>query len=196
MSKSIETFFEVKSQWREELILLRALFLSTEMVETYKWNTPIYTVNGKNVAGMTAFKSHVAIWFNQGVFLKDEQHKLVNAQEGVTKALRQWRFTDLEVIVTNKNLILYYLEEAIQNQKIGLEMKPAKGKPLVIPQELEDVLKANSALKTAFDSLNLTKKRDFAEYIEKAKRQETKTARLEKIIPMIEQGVGLNDKYK
>ena len=31
---------------------------------------------------------------------------------------------------------------------------------------------------------------------ETAKREETRLARLEKIIPMIKQGIGLNDKYK
>ncbi|MFA7273884.1 MAG: YdeI/OmpD-associated family protein [Crocinitomicaceae bacterium] len=195
-SKSIEAFFEVKSQWREELIYLRSLFQATELEETYKWKTPIYTIEGKNVAGMTAFKSHVAIWFHQGVFLKDENKKLINAQEGVTKALRQWRFDSLEEIQHNKDLILAYLEEAIENQKLGKELKPIKNKPLDIPVELQQELDKVDTLKTAFESLNLTKKREFVEYIATAKRPETKMARLEKIVPMIEQGIGLNDQYK
>ena len=51
-------------------------------------------------------------------------------------------------------------------------------------------------LATIFESLTLTKKREFTEYISSAKRDDTKQKRLEKIIPMILNNIGLNDKYK
>jgi uncharacterized protein YdeI (YjbR/CyaY-like superfamily) len=118
---------------------------------------------------------------------------LINAQEGTTKGMRQWRFNSIEDV--NEDLIKSYLLEAIQNQKEGKEIKPEK-KPLTIPDELKEVLASDAQLSEAFDRLTLTNKRDFVEHIETAKRAETKQARLQKIIPMIRDGVGLYDKYK
>jgi len=85
--------------------------------ETVKWSAPVYTVNGKNVLGLGAFKKHFGIWFFNGVFMKDEHKLLVNAQENKTKALRQMRFETIEEI--DKNLVLLYVKEAIENQKLG-----------------------------------------------------------------------------
>src|SRR5882672_6330040 len=89
------------NQWPEELDFLKSLIAKTELVETTKWGGPIFTVNNKNVLGIGGFKSYVGIWFFNGVFMKDEKKVLVNAQEGVTKALRQWGFSSKEEILKN-----------------------------------------------------------------------------------------------
>ena len=153
-----------------------------------------YTVNGKNVVGMGAFKSYVGIWFFQGVFLQDKQQKLVNAQEGKTKAMRQWRFTALEEI--DEQLLRQYIEEAIQNQKEGKEVKPERTKEVLIPAELSSALENQAELASCFGQLTPGKQREYAGYIHEAKRADTKVKRLEKIIPMILAGKGLNDRYK
>ncbi len=89
------------------------------------------------------------------------------------------------------------MKEAIENQKLGKEIKPEKkGKTVVIPKELKETLKKNTVLYDAFKSLTPFKQREYAEYIDTAKRAETKQTRLEKIVPMILKGIGLNDKYK
>ncbi len=169
--------------------------ISTEMKETIKWGTPTYTIDGKNVIGLTAFKSYVGIWFHQGVFLKDDQGKLINAQEGKTKGLRQWRFSSYEEI--EKDLVLQYVLEAIQNQKDGKEIiikKPSTN--INVPEELKVILEANKDLKNSFEKLPRFKQKEYAEYITNAKRDTTKATRLEKITPMILRGVGLGDKYR
>ena len=193
MAKTVEEYFDKHSEHQSSLEQLRSILLRTEMKETLKWGIPTYTVNGKNVMGLGAFKSYVGIWFFNGVFLKDEAKKLINAQDGKTKGMRQWRFNDIKEI--DEELILEYASEAIQNQKDGKEVKPEK-KPLIIPDELKEVLASDVELSEIFDELSLTNKRDYAEYIAEAKREETKQKRLDKIIPMIREGVGLNDKYK
>lgn len=191
---SVEDYLEVNAHFGEELSILRQIINSTELEETLKWSAPVYTLNGKNVLGLGAFKNHFGIWFFNGVFLKDEKKLLVTAQEK-TKALRQMRFESIKDI--NKNAVLAYVKEAIENQKLGKELKPEKkGKELEIPLELKEVLKNNSELNKAFNTLTAYKQREYAEYISTAKREETKQSRLEKIIPMILQGMGLNDKYK
>lgn len=192
-NNTIDQFIAKHPKWHNELTFLRGLMNTTAMKETIKWGTPVYTINGKNVLGLGAFNSYVGIWFFQGVFLKDEKKVLINAQEGKTKGMRQWRFNSLEEI--NKVLVKEYVVEAIANQKAGKEIKPEK-KPLIIPDELQEALSSDAQLSETFDALSLTSKREFAEYIIEAKLETTKISRLQKIKPMILQGIGLNDKYK
>lgn len=194
-ASSVEEYIESSSKWKDGLEELRKILLKTEFIETLKWGIPAYTINGKNVAGIAGFKDYFGIWFFNGVFLKDEDKVLMNAQEGKTKAMRQWRFKTTDQL--DEKLILKYATEAIENQKLGKEIKPErKKKETIIPKELEDVLKPNLDLKKCFDALSPYKQREYCEYIMTAKRDATKLSRLDKIIPMIKEGKGLNDKYK
>ena len=129
-------------------------------------------------------------------WIKNEQKKLINASEGETNALRQWRFKDIREIEANAGLIVAYTREAIENVKAGKEIKPQKNKPLIIPELLEEQFRKNPSLKTAFEGLTLTKKREYAAYIGKAKREETRLKRLDQSIPLIMAGVGIMDKYR
>ncbi len=192
---SVEEYLEVHSNWTKSLTTLRNIINSTETKETLKWNAPVYTVNGKNVIGLGAFKNHFGIWFFNGVFLKDEKKLLTNAQEGKTKALRQMRFESINDI--DKNAVLSYVKEAIENQKLGKEVKPDRTKKeTIIPIELQVDLDKDSNYKNSFDKLTPGKQREYCEHIATAKREATKQSRLEKIKPMILQGIGLHDKYK
>lgn len=193
MAKSVEEYIENQVKFGKALNRLRYIMLKTELIETVKWGMPTYTIKNKNVLGISAFKNHFGIWFFNGVFLSDPYNILINAQEGKTKALRQLRFSNIAEI--DKNIVLDYVSEAIENQKKGLELKPVK-KPLKIPEELALKLSENNELGEIFESLSSGKKKEFSEYIREAKREETKIKRLEKIIPMILNNIGLNDKYK
>ncbi|MEM7106158.1 MAG: YdeI/OmpD-associated family protein [Bacteroidota bacterium] len=194
--KTVDAFIEESGNWKDALVYLRKILNETELEETVKWGAPTYTINKKNVVGLGAFKSYAGLWFFQGALLSDKNRKLINAQKGITKALRQWRFDSVEEIKANESVIRLYVDEAIENQKKGKEIKPAKNKPLIVPVELTNRFSNDASLRESFDSLTLTKKREYAEYIASAKREETKLRRLDKIIPMILEGVGLNDKYK
>jgi uncharacterized protein YdeI (YjbR/CyaY-like superfamily) len=194
-AKNAEEFILSNPQWQEALILLRDIFLSTGMEETIKWGVPVYTFEGKNVAGMACFKSYIGIWFYQGALLADKAQKLVNAQEGITKALRQWRFSSIDEVIPEAETIREYVLESIENVRNGIEIKPEKNIPLSYLRNLANALENEPAIKQSFDALSLSKRRDYAEYISSAKRMETKMARLEKILPMICRGEGLHDKY-
>ena len=192
-SQKVDAFIAGQTKWKDKLQQLRTVFQKTELKEEIKWGKPTYTLQGKMVVGMADFKNHMALWFHQGVFLKDSHNKLINAQEGVTKALRQWRFeVDDEI---DLKMVSEYVEEAIANCKAGKELKPLK-KVLSIPPLLNDAFKKDATLKEHFHKLTPGKQREYAEYIEQAKREATQKSRLEKCIPMIKNGVGLHDKYK
>ncbi|SDS58460.1 Uncharacterized conserved protein YdeI, YjbR/CyaY-like superfamily, DUF1801 family [Formosa sp. Hel1_31_208] len=192
---SVEEYIEINAHYADELSLLRKIINSTGLEESIKWSMPTYCLKGKNVLGIGAFKHHFCLWFHQGVFLKDEHNLLINAQEDKTKALRQMRFEKKADI--NEPAVLAYVKEAIENQRLGREIKPTrKIKDLLIPSELKGVLKSNTKLNTGFKALTPGKQREYCAYISEAKRDATKQSRLKKITPMIINGIGLNDKYK
>lgn len=191
--KSAEDYILSQTQWREILSYLREIILNTELKETIKWGIPTYTINNKNVVGLAAFKPYAGLWFFNGVYLRDENNFLVNAQEGSTKAQRQWRFTDIKSI--DPELVKAYLEEAIQNQKDGKELKPEK-KKIIESKILNEALSKQAKLKFNFEKFSTAKQQEFVRYLNEAKREETKLKRLEKIIPLIHNHTGLNDQYK
>ena len=191
----VEIYINKKVVWKEELALLRSVFKGLPLEETIKWGAPTYVFKGKNIVGLAAFKKYCGLWFFQGVLLKDRQKKFINAQEGKTKAMRQWRFYSMDEI--DLLLIKEYVLEAIENVKAGKEIKPDRTKKeLKIPSELDNEFKLNTKFKSQFAALSNSKQREYANYILEAKREQTKKKRLEKIKPMIINGVGLHDKYK
>ncbi|MFD2203096.1 YdeI/OmpD-associated family protein [Shivajiella indica] len=181
-------------QWTKEIALLKTLVEQTELEHSIKWGIDVYTYNGKNVLGIAPFKSYVGIWFYNGVFMKDPKDVFINAQEGKTKALRQWRFNSLEEI--DSQTVLAYIKEAIENEKAGVKLVQSDPGQFEMPEFLEKALTTDPALNKAFEKLTPGKQKEYAEYISSAKREQTRLERLEKIKPMVLEGVGLNDKYK
>ena len=181
------------NQWGEELALLRGIIQKTELIETNKWGGEVYTINNKNVLGIAGFKNYFTLWFWNGVFLKDEAKVLVNANEGVTKGLRQWRFSSSDDV--NEKLVLQYIDEAIANEKAGLSIKPEK-KNVPRCNFFESELNKDSNLNAAFEKFSPYKQKEFWGFMAAAKQEKTKITRLEKIKPMIMDGIGLNDKYR
>ncbi|MBT8322302.1 MAG: YdeI/OmpD-associated family protein [Eudoraea sp.] len=193
-AEKIEAFFEREQPYRDGIRRLREIVLKTELQEELKWGAPVYTFNRKNVLGIMAFKHHFGIWFFNGVFLTDPLSVLENAQEGKTKAMRHWKFTrNDDIDVTS---VLAYVKEALENQKKGLEVKPERKKPVVLPELLKTALQSDLEIKQEFEGLSPGKQREYSTYIHEAKQEKTKKSRLEKILPMIRAGKGLNDGYR
>jgi uncharacterized protein YdeI (YjbR/CyaY-like superfamily) len=193
-SNTVDEYIIGQGRWRSELIELRNIIAATGLDESIKWGVPVYSYNDQNILGIAAFKTYVAIWFYQGSLLKDTEKKLINAQEGTTKALRQWRFNSFDEI--EPQIITEYIIEAIENEKSGNKIKPTAKNELEMPEELIKVFDENAGIKLNFEKLTPFKRREYLEFLQSAKRQETKEKRLEKIIPLLMAGIGLNDKYR
>ena len=137
---------------------------------------------------------YCGLWFFQGALLSDPESVLFNAQVGKTKALRQWRFQSKKEI--NSRLIKAYVQEAITLQEQGREIKPSRQQAITIPPELQAALAKNKRASAQFKTLTKGRQREYAQYIAEAKREETKVKRIEKVLPIIVAGKGLNDKYR
>lgn len=185
---------KIVSPWQNELEKLRSIIIKTILTPEIKWGMEVFTWNRKNVVSYLGFKNFFSLWFYNGVFLKDKYTVLVNAQEGKTKALRQWRFTSINEIDEEK--ILEYINEAIENEKAGRVWKPEKSGQIEIPELMYACFEQDQNLKTAFENLTPYKQKEYIEFLDSAKREETRLTRLHKIKPMIFSGLGLNDKYK
>ncbi|MEM1186680.1 MAG: DUF1801 domain-containing protein [Planctomycetota bacterium] len=192
--KSVDDYIASADHWGDELASLRAVLLKTELEETIKWGAPCYTLEGKNVVGLAAFKAYVGLWFHQGALLSDPKGVLINAQEGKTKALRQWRFTKPSEI--KPRIIASYVNEAIELQRSGRDLKPDRAKPVSIPDELAEALRVDKKANASFDKLAKGKQREFADHVSEAKKQETRLKRAAKAIGLLREGKGLNDKYR
>lgn len=192
--KTVDDILAAKPQWSQELEKLRGILLSLPLEETVKWNMPVYTAQGQNIVGLAGFKNHFGLWFFQGALLIDKDNILVNAQEGKTKAMRHWRMEKSADIKPTK--IKAYVKEAITNAASGKAVKPARRSELVLPEQLKTALAKNKSASAGFAALSPGKQREYADYIDEAKQPATKARRMEKILPMIAAGAGLNDKYK
>lgn len=192
--QSVDDYVAGVSYWRKELELLRKVLLSTELEENVKWGGPCYTIDGRNVVGMLSFKSYFGLWFFQGALLKDEKRVLINAQRGKTKALRQWRMTSEEEI--RPATIKSYANEAIELARDDRAIAADRTKPVVVPPELKKALRDNKVAGNSFKKLRRGLQREYTDYIADARREDTKIRRVERILPMILAGVGLNDKYR
>lgn len=191
----IDAYIEKHSNWKEALSELRAVLKQTEAVETVKWGIPTYTVNGKNVLGIGAFKNHFGLWFFNGSFLSDPKGVLRNAQEGKTRGMRQLNWNSLDEV--DLDMVRTYALEAIANQKQGKEIKPQRTtKKLLVRAELKAGFEEDNSFKAAFDKLTPGRQREYADHIGSAKQEKTRLSRMEKCRPMIMSGKGLHDKYK
>lgn len=190
LENTVNPWQKYQHQWKEASAIMTQVLDKTTLKKEKKWGADVYTMEGKNVIGWGGFKAFFSIWFYNGVFLSDPLNVLIAA--GETKALRQWRFKRVEDMDQEK--ILSYLFEAMD--KIHLKVPKGTAPAPELPEELEQALAEDQDFKQAFARLTPGKKKEYIVYLAEAKQSSTRMKRLEKILPMILAGQGLNDKYK
>ncbi|MBI3221292.1 MAG: YdeI/OmpD-associated family protein [Bacteroidetes bacterium] len=192
MNPKVNWFFEKDTPWREEYHLLRTIALSTGLTEELKWGCPCYTHGKANVVLIHGFKDYCALLFMKGVLLKDTKKVLIQQTANVQSA-RQWRFTNAKEIVKDKATIKAYIKEAWEIEKAGLQVAMKKTKEFDMPVEFKNVLKEMPDVKKAFEKLTPGRQRGYLLHFSSAKQTKTREARIEKYIPAILQGKGLED---
>ncbi|AZA98740.1 hypothetical protein EG359_03565 [Chryseobacterium joostei] len=192
MNPKVNFFFDNATQWKEEFEKLRAIALSTELVEDLKWGCPCYTYEGKNIFLIHGFKDYCAILFFKGALMKDPDHILIRQSENV-QAARQIRFTELQQIIDLEKNLQAYMFQAVEIEESGAKVEMKKTKEFEMPEEFQSKLDNNFALKEAFESLTPGRQRAYLLHFSSAKQPKTREARIEKCIPQILIGKGLND---
>ncbi|MFC0190124.1 DUF1801 domain-containing protein [Fictibacillus aquaticus] len=193
MNPKVDEFLAKAEKWKAEFEKLRNIVLDCELTEDFKWMHPCYTYNKKNVVLIHGFKEYCALLFHKGALLKDEQGILIQQTENV-QAARQIRFTNLQEIVEMEDILITYINEAIEVEKAGLKVAVQKNNAeLTIPEELQNKFGDTPALKTAFEALTPGRQKAYARFFSEPKQSKTRVTRIEKYTAQILDGKGLND---
>lgn len=193
MNPDVDFFFDKPGKWQEAYEILRQLILDCGLTEELKWGVPCYTFQNSNVVLIHGFKEYCALLFHKGVLLKDNEQILIQQTKNVQSA-RQIRFTDAGQIREMAPVLKAYIYEAVEVEKAGLKVEFKKTKAFTVPEEFQQFLDADSELEAAFKALTPGRQRGYLLYFSQPKQSKTRTARVEKSIPMIFAGKGPNDR--
>ncbi|WP_068615256.1 YdeI/OmpD-associated family protein [Paenibacillus tuaregi] len=188
----VDEFIKKSKKWKEAYEKLRQIVLDCELTEEFKWMHPCYTLENKNIVIIHGFKEYCALLFHKGVLLKDPERILIQQTENV-QAGRQIRFTTVQEIIEMEATLKAYIHEAIEVEKAGLEVEYKKNSEYPIPEEFQNKLDEIPALKTAFEALTPGRQRAYLLYFASPKQSKTRESRVEKYMPLILEGKGLND---
>ena len=192
MNPKVDFYFDKAKKWQEELRKLRTIVLDCGLTEELKWGVPCYTLEKSNVVLIHVFKEYCALLFPKGALLKDPKGILIQQTENV-QAARQIRFTHVREIARLEPVLKAYIREAIGVQKAGLEVTYKKTSEFKVPKEFQKKLEAAPALKKAFNALTPGRQRGYLLYFSGAKQSKTRESRIEKSMPQILKGKGLDD---
>lgn len=182
-----------KTQWQEERKKLRAMLLDCQLTEDVKWGKLCYSFRETNVTMIYGMKAYCALGFFKGSLLKDPKGILVAPGEH-SQAMRQVRFTQAQEIDALEATLKAYLHEAIDVEKAGLAVDFREKHELTYPEEFQLTLDGHPALKAAFEALTPGRQRGYILHFSGAKQSSTRVSRIEKCIPSILEGKGLNDR--
>jgi uncharacterized protein YdeI (YjbR/CyaY-like superfamily) len=192
MNPKVDFYFDKAKKWQEEIEQLREIVLDCGLTEELKWGCPCYTFEKSNIVLIHVFKEYCALLFFKGVLLNDVNGILIQQTENV-QAARQIRFTNVKEIVKQKKILKAYIYEAIEVEKAGLKAPLKKATEFSIAKEFKNKLDKKPALKKAFYALTPGRQRAYLLYFSAPKQSTTRESRVEKSIPLILDGKGLND---
>ena len=192
MIPKVDAFLSRAEKWQEEMEKLRMIVLDCQLTEELKWGVPCYTVKKSNVVLIHGFKDYCALLFIKGSLLSDKDNILIQQTENV-QAGRQVRFANINQIIELEAILKTYIFEATEIEKAGLKVEFKKTAEYNIPEELKVKFNEMPVLKTAFESLTPGRQRAYIFYFSQAKQAKTREARIEKYIPQILNGKGLDD---
>ncbi|HXD94672.1 MAG TPA: YdeI/OmpD-associated family protein [Bacteroidia bacterium] len=194
MNPKVDFYFTKPTPWQQEYKTLRSLILDCGLTEELRWGCPCYSYNGQNIVLIHGFKNYCALLFMKGVLLQDAAGILIQQTKNV-QAARQIRFTGLQEIVKMKTTLKAYIFEAIEVEKAGLKVELKKTAEFTMPAEFKNKLAKDATLKAAFKALTPGRQRGYLLYFSSAKQAKTREARIEKYIPYILKGKGVDDDY-
>jgi uncharacterized protein YdeI (YjbR/CyaY-like superfamily) len=190
----VDPWFAKARTWQAETAKLRTILLQCDLAEHLKWGKPTYTSDdGANVVLIMPLKETCALLFTKGALLKDPEGLLIQPGEN-SQSARQMRFTSVAGITRLEKTLKSYVKQALEVEKAGLKVEFRKSTDLVYPKEFQDRLDRDTALREAFHQLTPGRQRQYHIHFTGAKQAATRESRVEKAIPLILEGMGLNDR--
>jgi uncharacterized protein YdeI (YjbR/CyaY-like superfamily) len=188
----VDGYLSNAKKWRKEMEKLRTILLGCQLTEELKWGKPCYTFQQSNVVVILPLKEYCVLLLCKGALLKDPDGILIKPTEN-TQAARQIRFADIREIDEKEAVLKAYMHQAIEVEKAGLEVVYKETTDFIVPEEFQNKLDENPALKTAFTALTPGRQRGYLLYFSAPKQSKTRESRVEKWMRQILKGKGLND---
>lgn len=188
----VDAFLRHVKLWREEAALLRAVMLTTDLIEDYKWGQPCYVYGGHNVALIGGYKDSLRLAFFKGACLSDP-HAVLEFAGPNSRSAKYIRFRSMNEIQKCQRIIMEYCVEAIVLQQNGFKGVAAKTIDVSLPFELEEAFQRMPTFRDAFYALTPGRQRGYIIYFTSAKQSATRKARIVKHTPSIMAGEGLHD---
>jgi uncharacterized protein YdeI (YjbR/CyaY-like superfamily) len=192
MNPKTDFYFSKAQKWQEEIEKLRFIVLDCGLIEELKWGCPCYIYNGANIVLIHTFKDYCALLFFKGALLNNDHNILIQQTKNV-QAARQARFTDIHQVMEQEAILKSLVREAIEAEKAGLKVGLKTTAEFKVTEEFQYKLDHIPALKTAFEALTPGRQRAYLMHFSQPKQSQTRQARVEKYIPQILDGKGLND---
>ncbi|MDF2193375.1 DUF1801 domain-containing protein [Paraflavitalea sp. CAU 1676] len=192
MNPKIDEFIDRATKWQKEFEKLRDIVLACDLTEELKWGQPCYSYQKSNIVLIHGFKDYCALLFFKGSLLNDPSGILIQQTRNVQVA-RQIRFTNMKEITKLAKVIKSYIYEAIEIERAGLKPKLKKTADFKVVEEFQKKLDKRPALRTAFEKLTPGRQKGYLLYFASAKQAKTRESRIEKYIPEILKGKGLDD---
>ena len=162
-----------------------------EAEETMKWSAPGFTVGGKILLMMAAFKQHAALNFWRGQEIGDGSPKAgAMGQFGkLTSVADLPGDRELDVLIREAAALA---ETAPAPRKVKHEPKP----PAELHPEFAKALNANPTAKVTLDGFPPSAQREYLDWISEAKQDKTREKRIADAVEWLSEGKRRMWKYE
>jgi uncharacterized protein YdeI (YjbR/CyaY-like superfamily) len=174
-----------------EHVRARVHAAAPDAVETMKWSSPAFTIDGKILLMMAAFKAHAALNFWRGQEIGDGSPR--------AGAMGQFgRLTSLADLPANAELDALIREAAklaktaSAPRKVKHEPKP----PATMHPQFAEALRANPIAQKVLDGFPPSAQRDYLDWIAEAKQDSTRAKRITDAVQWLSEGKRRHWKYE
>jgi uncharacterized protein YdeI (YjbR/CyaY-like superfamily) len=161
-----------------------------EVEEAIKWSMPAFLYKGRPLANMAAFKAHATFGFWN-------RQELATGQEG--DAMGQYGRITSRAAMPDDAILLDALDKAVAMIDAGVKPQRAVRAPkpeVAVPAMLAEALANDDAAAAKWDAFSPSCRREYCEWINEAKRDETRAARVAKTVAQTREGKKINWKYE
>lgn len=183
----VDAYIEKAQPFAQPILThLRALIHASVpgLSEALKWGMPHFTLNGKNLAGIAAFKAHAAL--------------VLHGEGRVNEGMGSYgKIASLDDLPSDAELTLRIraaAEELATGAKKAAKPKPAPKADIAMPDDFAAALSAPA--RAIFDAFPPSARRDYLEWITEAKREETRVKRIAQAAEWIAEGKKRHWKYQ
>lgn len=173
-----------------EHVRARVHAAAPEAEETMKWSSPSFTVDGKILLSMAAFKAHTAVGFWRGMEMGVEVEKDAMGQFGKVTSVADLPPDEEFDALIRKGVELARTAPAPRQRKH--EPKP----PAEVHPQFAEALKANPKAQQVLEGFPPSARREYFDWITEAKQDATRSKRIADAIEWLSEGKRRHWKYE